>query len=49
MIPATGKPGKVSINGKKAQGVTYDKRTRTLVIPVTIADITQTTIIELTK
>ena len=49
VIPATGKPGKVSINGKKAQGVTYDKRTRTLVIPVTIADITQTTIIELTK
>jgi len=29
--------------------VTYDKRTRTLTIPVTIADVTQTTIIELTK
>ncbi len=49
IIPATNKPGKVNINGKKAQGVTYDKHTRTLTIPVTIADVTQTTIIELTK
>ena len=49
IIPATAKPGKVKINGKKAQGVTYDKRTATLTIPVAIPDITATTIIELTK
>ena len=49
IIPATKKPGKVTINGKKASGVTYDKRTSTLTIPVTIADITETTIIELDK
>jgi len=49
IIPATGKPGKVTLNGKKAQGVTYDKSTRTLTIPVAIADVTTTTIIELTK
>jgi len=47
IIPATGKPGKVTLNGKKAQGVTYDKRTRTLTIPVTIADVTRTTILQL--
>jgi len=49
IIPATKKPGKVTLNGKKAQGVTYDKRTGTLTIPVMIADVTQTTIIELSK
>ena len=49
IIPATRKPGKVTINGKKAQGVTYDKSTRTLTIPVAIADVTQTTVIELTR
>ena len=49
IIPATNKPGKVTINGKKAQGVTYDKRPRTLTIPVAIADVTATTIVELTK
>ena len=49
IIPATNKPGKVTINGKKAQGVAYDKRTRTLTIPVAIADVTQTTIVELGK
>jgi alpha-glucosidase (family GH31 glycosyl hydrolase) len=46
IIPAT-KSMKVKINGKKAQGVTYDKRTATLVIPIAIADISNTTIIEL--
>ena len=46
IIPAT-KSLKVKINGKKAKGVTYDKHTRTLTIPVTIADITATTIVEL--
>ncbi len=49
IIPATNKPGKVTINGKKAQGVAYDKRTRTLTIPIAIPDVTATTIIELTK
>ena len=49
IIPAIKKPGKVTINGKKASGVTYDKSTSTLTIPVTIADITETTIIELDK
>ena len=49
IIPATNKPGKVTINGKKAQGVTYDKHTRTLTIPVTIADVTATTIVEFNK
>ena len=46
IIPAT-KSMKVKINGKKAQGVTYDKRTATLIIPIAIADISNTTIIEL--
>ena len=34
---------------RKAKDVTYDKRTRTLTVPVTIADVTATTIIEITK
>ena len=49
IVPATAKPGKVTVNGKKPQGMTYDKRNRTLTIPVTIADVTATTIIEITK
>ncbi|MBR5169171.1 MAG: DUF5110 domain-containing protein [Muribaculaceae bacterium] len=49
VIPATAKPGKVKINGKKAAGVTYDKRTSTLTIPLAIADINEATIIELAK
>ncbi|MBQ1746835.1 MAG: hypothetical protein II043_06075, partial [Muribaculaceae bacterium] len=49
IIPAINKPGKVKINGAKAKDVTYDKRTRTLTVPVTIADVTATTIIEITK
>ena len=49
VMPATGKPGKVTINGKKAKGVTYDKQTATLTIPVTIRDINEATIIELQK
>ena len=46
IIPAATKPGKVKINGKKASGVTYDKATGTLVIPISIPDITQATTIE---
>ena len=49
MIPATTRPGKVKINGKKAAGVAYDKRTATLTIPLAIADINEATIIEITK
>ena len=49
VIPATAKPGKVKINGKKAEGMTYDKSSRTLFIPVSIPDITATTILELVK
>jgi alpha-glucosidase (family GH31 glycosyl hydrolase) len=49
IIPATTKPRIVKINGHKVNGVTYDKATRTLTIPVAIADITQATIIELAK
>ena len=49
IIPATAKPRSVKINGKKAAGVTYDKRTSTLTVPVAIPDITEATIIELTK
>ena len=49
IVPATAKPGKVIINGQKAAGVTYDKRTATLIIPVSIPDIAQATIIEITK
>lgn len=49
IIPAINKPGKVKINGAKAKDMTYDKRTRTLTVPVTIADVTATTIIEITK
>ncbi len=47
IIPAINQPSKVRINGSKARGVTYDRRSRTLTIPVSIADITQATIIEL--
>ena len=46
IIPAVTKPGKVKINGKKASGVTYDKATGRLVIPINIPDITQATTIE---
>ena len=49
IIPATFKPSKVKINGKKAKGMSYDKKSGTLTIPVTIADVTATTIIEITK
>ena len=49
VIPATTKPKQVKINGKKADGVTYDKKTGTLTIPVTIPDITATTILELAR
>ena len=49
IIPATTKPRSVKINGQKVNSVTYDKATRTLTIPVAIADITQATIIELAK
>ena len=48
IIPAT-QSMKVKVNGKKAAGVTYDKRTATLTIPVSIPDITEATFIELTK
>ena len=49
VIPSIPKPKKVKINGKKAKGVGYDKQTGTLTIPVSIPDITQTTIIEIDK
>ena len=49
IIPATNKAGKVKINGKKATGVSYDKSSGTLTIPVTIPDITEATIIEIVK
>ena len=49
IIPATTKQGKVKINGRKAAGVVYDKRTATLTIPVNIADINEATIIEISK
>ncbi len=49
IIPASAKPRQVKINGTKAAGVTYDKRTATLTIPVSIPDITVATIIELVK
>ena len=49
IIPATAKPKQVKINGKKAAGVTYDKATATLAIPVTIPDITVSTTIEVFK
>jgi hypothetical protein len=49
VIPATAKPSKVIINGKKAKNVTYEKLTGTLTIPVAIADVAETTIIEINK
>ena len=49
IIPATFKPSKVKINGKKAKGMSYDKKSGTLTIPVTIPDVTATTIIEISK
>ena len=49
IIPGAKKPSRVTVNGKKAAGMTYDKRTATLTIPVAIPDITATTIIELSK
>ena len=49
VIPAMPKPKKVTINGKKVKGMNYDKLTGTLIIPVTIPDISQTTIIEIDK
>ena len=49
IIPGAKKPSRVNVNGKKAAGMTYDKRTSTLTIPVAIPDITATTIIELSK
>ena len=49
IIPATTKPKKVQINGKKVKGITYDKLSGTLTIPVPIADITQSTTIEITN
>ena len=49
IIPAIANPKKVIINGKKAKGVTYDKRSATLTIPVAIPDITATTILEITR
>jgi len=39
----------VKINGKKAAGVAYDKRTATLTIPLSIADVNEATIIEIVK
>ena len=47
IIPATARAKQVKINGKKAKGVTYDKDTATLTIPVNIPDITESTTIEL--
>ncbi len=49
IVPAAPKPKQVKINGKKAVGMTYDKRTSTLTIPLAIADVAQATIIEITK
>ena len=49
IIPAISKPSKVKINGKKMKGATYDKHTRTLTIPLAIADIAEATIIEIVK
>ena len=49
VIPATTKPSKVKINGKKAKNVTYDKVIETLTIPVAIDDVAETTIIEITN
>ncbi len=39
----------MKIDGKKARGVTYDKRTATLTIPLAITDISQSTTIEITR
>lgn len=49
IIPAITKPARVNVGGKKAAGVTYDKRNATLTIPLDIPDIGQTTIIELVR
>jgi alpha-glucosidase (family GH31 glycosyl hydrolase) len=49
IVPAMSNPRKVKINGKKAKGVTYDKATATLTIPLTIPDISESTIIEFQK
>ena len=50
VVPALqNKPRQVSINGKKAAGVTYDKRSGTLTIPVKIGNLASTTIIEIAK
>ena len=49
IMPGTVKPSRVKVNGKKAAGVTYDKATGTLTIPVAIADITAATIIEMSR
>ena len=49
IIPATANPKQVKIDGKKARGVTYDKRTATLTIPLAITDISQSTTIEITR
>ncbi len=49
IIPGTKKPSRVTVNGKKAAGMTYDKRTATLTIPVAIADIATSTTIEIVK
>ena len=49
IIPATTKAKKVKLNGKKLKGVTYDKGTATLAIPVAIPDITVATILEIVR
>ena len=49
IVPATAKPSRVKINDKKVKGVTYDKASATLTIPVSIPDITVATIIEIAR
>jgi alpha-glucosidase (family GH31 glycosyl hydrolase) len=49
IMPAIKKPSQIKINSKKAVGVTYDKSTATLTVPVNISDIAEATIIELVK
>ena len=49
IVPGAAKPSQVKINGQKAKGVTYDKRSATLTIPLTIDNLNASTIIELVK
>ena len=50
VVPSLGyKPRQITVNGKKARGVAYDKSSGTLTVPVHIADVSKAVTVQLSR